>query len=97
MQCTCEKNGNVHKMKKGRHVKIIWYPLNETVVLRMIYKSTLQCSSRLCGTGSSVKRSENCSRPIPSIGLGRQTTGGSYADGIPNDESNPWIFTIIVL
>ena len=26
------------------------------------------------GTGSSVKRSENWSRPIPSIGCGRQTT-----------------------
>ena len=48
---------------------------NETVVLRMIYKSTLKCSNNSCGgTGRSVKRSEICSRPIPSIGLGRQTT-----------------------
>ena len=50
---------------------------NETVVLRMIYKSTLNVPTTpaACGgTGSSVKRSENWSRPISSIGLGRQTT-----------------------
>ena len=52
---------------------------NETVVLRMIYKSTLNVPttpSACGGTGSSVKRSENWiwSHPIPSIGLGRKTT-----------------------
>ena len=50
---------------------------NETVVLRMIYKSPLKCTTTpaACGgTGSSVKRSENWSHPIPSIGLVRQTT-----------------------
>ena len=47
---------------------------NETVVLRMIYKSILKCSVACGGTGSSVKRSGNWSHPIPSIGLGRQTT-----------------------
>ena len=43
----------------------------------MIYKSTLNVPTTpaACGgTGSSVKRSENWSHPIPSIGLGRQTT-----------------------
>ena len=50
---------------------------NETVVLRMIYKSTLNVPTTpaACGgTGNSVKRPENLSHPIPSIGLGRQTT-----------------------
>ena len=47
-------------------------------------KSTLKCSndsSRLGGTGSSVKRSKNWSRPIPSIGLGRKTTTARIRNG----------------
>ena len=51
---------------------------NETVVLRMIYKKNtlnVPTTPAACGgTGSSVKRSENWCHPIPSIGLGRQTT-----------------------
>ena len=46
-------------------------------MLRIVIKSTLKFfnnSSRMWGTGSSVKRSQNVSRTIPSIGLGRQTT-----------------------
>ena len=52
---------------------------NETVVLRMIYnnKSTLHVPTTPAAcdaTGSSVKRSKNWSRPIPSISLRRKTT-----------------------
>ena len=72
------KNGNVHKMKKeGTCKNNMISSKNETVVLRMIYKSTLKCSndsSRLWWNWQFRERSENWSHPIPSIGLGRQTT-----------------------
>ena len=80
MQSALAKNGNVHKMKKRREETCknnMVSTKNETVVLRMIYKSTLNVPTTpaACGgTGSSVKRSENWSHPITSIGLGRQTT-----------------------
>ena len=49
-QHTCKvylrKNGNVHKMKKEETCKNnMVSSKNETVVLRMIYKSTLKCSN----------------------------------------------------
>ena len=57
-------------------------------MLRMIYKITLNVPTTpaACGgTGSSVKRSENWSHPIPSIGLGRHTTTtGQVTKGIRN-------------
>ena len=64
--------------KRGDLVKIIRYPY-ETVVLRMIYiyktHKNIPTTPAACGaTGSFVKRAENCSHPISSIGLGRQTT-----------------------
>ena len=37
MQCTCEKNGNVHKMKKEETCKNNMVSKNETVVLRIIF------------------------------------------------------------
>ena len=56
------------KEKRGDLVIIIWYPLkNETVVLKMIYKthSNVPTTPAACGgTGSSVKRSENLSHPF---------------------------------
>ena len=65
---------------------------NKTVVLRMIYKSTLNVPTTpaACGgTGSSVKISENWSHPIPSMGLGRQTT---TRESIPTDSAiNPQV------
>ena len=54
-------------------------------MLRMIYKSTVNVPTTpaACdGTGSSVKRSENWSHPIPSIGLGRQTTTTTAGDQV---------------
>ena len=58
-------------------------------MLRMIYKKhiiNVPTTPAACGgTGSSVKRSENWSRPIPSIGLGRQTT--TIHESIPLDSA----------
>ena len=59
------------------------YTKNETVVLRMIYKKHINVPTTpaaCSGTGSSVKRSENWSHPIPSIGLRRQTTTTLYTE-----------------
>ena len=81
MQSVLAKTGNLHKMKKRRPCQHYMASFkNETVVLRMIYKKSvleknIPTSPAACGgTGSSVKRSENWSHPIPSIGLGRHTT-----------------------
>ena len=78
MQSVLAKKWKCTQNEKKRHVKLIWYPRkNETVVLRIIYKSTLNVPTTpvaCSGTSSSVKRSENWSHPITSIGLGRKTT-----------------------
>ena len=69
----CTQNGKKEETCKNNMVS----SKNETVLLRIIYKSPLNVPTTpaACGgTGSSVKRSENLSHPIPSIGLGRQTT-----------------------
>ena len=67
-----KKRDLVKKMASVRSKKL------ETVVLRRIYIKHIKCSndsSRLWWNWQFCeKRSENWSRPIPSIGLGRQTT-----------------------
>ena len=79
-----QKNGNVYKnVKKEETCKNNmvsakkWDRSAQNDIYMYIYKAHLivPTTPAACGgTGSSVKRSENWSHPIPSIGLGRKTT-----------------------
>ena len=48
------------------------------MIYKKHFKNVPMTPAAFGGTGSSVKRSENWSHPIPSISLGRQTT--TYCD-----------------
>ena len=76
------------KMKKREETcknNMVSFKKNETVVLRIIYKSTLNVPTTpaACGgTGSSVKRSENWSPLIPSFHRSRKSNNNNNAFAI---------------
>ena len=71
---------------------------NETVVLRMIYKSTLKCSNNSAcgGTSSSVKRSENWSL-TGSVGHGMSAKKKLNSEGDNFEPCGTPVWTIFAL